>query len=48
VLVPLCDVVFGERHPVSGRSFESLLAEANGREVIVLASWQFGDPLPQQ
>lgn len=48
VLVPLCDVVHGERHPVSGRTFESLLAEATDREVIVPASWQFGDPLPRQ
>jgi 2-amino-4-hydroxy-6-hydroxymethyldihydropteridine diphosphokinase len=48
VLVPLCDVIHGENHPVLGRTFESLLAEAIGREVIVPASWQFGDPLPQQ
>jgi 2-amino-4-hydroxy-6-hydroxymethyldihydropteridine diphosphokinase len=47
VLAPLCDIASGERHPVLGRRFESLLGEATDRESVALASWQFDDPLPQ-
>ena len=47
VLVPLCDVAAGERHPVLQRKFESLLAQASDRDDIAVASWQFGDRLPK-